>query len=57
MPKIDNDFDRYEEVLRKTLNRISQSTKDGEVSSSYDVHDCFILLNKLSEIHKKDSNA
>jgi hypothetical protein len=56
MKVIDNDFDRYEEVLRKTLNRISQSTKDGEVSSSYDVHDCFILLNKLSEAHKKDLN-
>jgi hypothetical protein len=54
METIENDFDRYESCLRQALWRIFESTKNGEVASSYDVHDCFVLLNKVVDAHKKE---
>lgn len=51
---IENDFTRNVECLRKTLKRISDSRDNNEIVSSYDIHDCFILLNIITDVHNKE---
>ena len=48
-----SDFDKNEELLRRTLIRIDSANSNVEPISSYDLVNCFVLLNKLVAEHKK----
>ena len=46
-------FDKVERQLRAKLFRVDRANTANEPISSYDLHDCFILLNQLIAEHKK----
>jgi hypothetical protein len=46
-------FDKAERQLRARLFRVDRANTANEPISSYDLHDCFILLNQLIAEHKK----
>jgi hypothetical protein len=48
-----SNFDKNEELLRRTLIRIDSANSNVEPISSYDLVNCFVLLNKLVAEHKK----
>jgi len=46
-------FDKAERQLRDRLLSVDRANTANEPISSYDLHNCFILLNQLIAEHKK----